>query len=230
MRRTSVGPEDRAMLSALGGVLPLALGIAASPFPIIPVILLLFTAKGSATSRAFLGGWLLGITTATASFAALAGVLELADQPPTWASWTRIGLGVALLGFGVQQFRSREQATESPGWMQSIASASPVSAARLALLLSLANPKILLLAAAAGLSIGGEELGFGASVVTIGAFTALASISVAAPVLAHAIWGARVLGPLGRAKEWLEANNAVVMAVVFIVLGTLLVVKGFSAL
>ena len=97
---------------------------------------------------------------------------------------------------------------------------------------SVVNPATVerLLAAAAGLSIGGEELGFGASVITIGAFTALASISVAAPVLAHAIWGARVLGPLGRAKEWLEANNAVVMAVVFIVLGTLLVVKGFSAL
>ncbi len=218
------------MIPALSDVLPLALGIAASPFPIIPVILLLLTPRAAVTSGAFLGGWAGGVAVATGLFAAVAGLLEMADQPPTWASWTRIVLGVALLAVGVRQFAGRGAAKDTPAWMQSIETATPASAARLALLLSLANPKILLLAAAAGLSLGGAELGWGRTSALVAGFTVIASISVATPVLAHALWGERVLGPLGRAKVWLETHNAAVMAVVLLVLGVMLVAKGASSL
>ena len=49
------------MSSLIAEILPLALAIALSPFPIIPAILLLFTAQARSNSIAFLAGWFSGI-------------------------------------------------------------------------------------------------------------------------------------------------------------------------
>ena len=68
----------------------IALGIAASPFPIIfPAILLLYTPRPRTTAGAFLLGWVLGIVVATTTFAAVASVMEPRDETPAWVSWGR---------------------------------------------------------------------------------------------------------------------------------------------
>ncbi len=93
------------MGGAIGEVLPLALAIAASPFPIIPAILFLFTPRARATSIGFLIGWMIGIIMVTVAFAALASVIDPSDETPTWASWARIGLGALLVVLGARQWR-----------------------------------------------------------------------------------------------------------------------------
>jgi hypothetical protein len=59
----------------VGEIFGLALAIAASPFPVILSILLLFTTRPRATSLAFLGGWPAGIGAVTGTFALLADVV-----------------------------------------------------------------------------------------------------------------------------------------------------------
>jgi len=49
------------MGQALGQLLPLAIGVALSPVPIIAVILMLFSARARSNGPAFLLGWLIGI-------------------------------------------------------------------------------------------------------------------------------------------------------------------------
>jgi len=212
----------------VGEVLPLAIGIAASPFPIIPVILLLFTARPLAASGAFLAGWVLGIAAATAVFIGLASVVEAFDEPPSWASWARIALGAVLLAWGARQWLTRHNSDEAPAWMRSIEDSTPAEAARLGLLLSAANPKIVLLAAAAGLVIGAADLSTSGAAGAAAVFTVFAASTVAVPVLLFAVFGERVLGPLASMRDWLRANNAAVMALVLLVLGALLVSKGVS--
>jgi Sap, sulfolipid-1-addressing protein len=211
-------------------VLPLAIGIAASPFPIIPVILLLFTARPLAAGSSFLVGWVLGIGGATGVFIGLATVLEAFDEPPSWASWARIALGAVLLAWGARLWLTRHDSDEAPAWMQSIEGSTPAEAARLGLLLSAANPKIVLLAAAAGLAIGAAELATSGTLGAAALFTGVAASTVAVPVLLFALLGERVLGPLASMRDWLRANNAAVMAIVIVVLGALLVAKGISDL
>ncbi len=211
-------------------VLPLAIGIAASPFPIIPVILLLFTARPLAASGAFLAGWVLGIAAATAVFIGLASVVEVFDEPPSWASWARIALGAVLLAWGARQWLTRHNSDEAPAWMRSIEDSTPAEAARLGLLLSAANPKIVLLAAAAGLVIGAADLSSSGTVGAAAVFTVVAASTVAVPVLLYAVFGERVLGPLASMRDWLRANNAAVMAVVILVIGALLVARGITGL
>ena len=218
------------MSDVVGEVDSLALVVAASPFTIIPAILLLFTPLARATSASFLVGWVLALAACVAVFALLATVIEIAEGTPTWASWGRVVLGLALIGLGVRQWLRRNVPKPAPAWMRSIESAGPGKAFVLALVLAIANPKILLLSAAAGLAIGAAELPDTGTAVAIAVFTAVGAVSVAVPVVLYAVLGDRVLGPLGRARDWLEANNALVMSIVILAIGLALVVKGVSAL
>ena len=214
----------------LAEILPFAAGIAVSPFPVIPVILLLFAPRARAASTAFLAGWMTGILVATTVFVALADVLQTQTDAATWVSWARVLLGAALVALGVRQWSGRRAGTETPGWMQSIETATPGAAARFGLLLSAANPKIVLLAAGAGLAIGTDASSLAAEAGWVVVFTLVAACSVAVPVLLHAILGDRILPPLGTAKDWLQAHNAAVMAVVITVIGVLLLAKGIGEL
>jgi threonine/homoserine/homoserine lactone efflux protein len=214
----------------MGETLPLALAIAASPFPIIPVILLRFTSRARPAALAFLGVFAVGIATATTVFVLLAEVVELLDKPPTWASITRIVIGLALIAWAIRQWLTRHQTTELPSWMTTIETAGPRQAARYGLLLSLANPKVVLLAAAAGLGLGSSGDSAAAVAGSVVIFTAVSCLGVAIPVALFLVRGERMLGPLGRARDWLQRNNAAVMAVVFVIIGIALVAKGASAL
>lgn len=210
-------------------IAPLALGIAASPFPIVPAILMLFTPRPRATGGAFLAGWVIGIVVACGVFAALASVIDVNEETPTWASWTKLGLGVLLMFLGVQQWRKRDKQAD-PAWMQALEDATPATALRLGMLLSAANPKILLLAAAGGLAIGSADLTGAQLVGAVAVFTAIASCTVALPWLLYNLLGERILTPLGRARDWLKANNATVVALVLTVIGALLVIEGLGGL
>ncbi|MFZ2384250.1 MAG: GAP family protein, partial [Candidatus Nanopelagicales bacterium] len=200
-------------------VLPIAIAIALSPFPIIPTVLLLLTPSARANSLSFLAGWAAGIFVATWVFVVLASVIEGFEYPPVWASWTRIVLGLLLVGFGGWQWVRRGNQKESPAWMQSIDSMGPGGAARLGLVLSAANPKVLLLAAVGGLAIGNDYAEFATITLVVFLFTAVAVSTVATPVVGYLVVGERALGPLRSAKNWLEPNSAVVMAVVIAAIG-----------
>lgn len=214
----------------MGEVLPLAIGIAASPFPVIPVILLLFTDRPRAAAWSFLCGWLVGVGVATTVFVLLAEVLDQSADTPEWASWLRVVGGAALVAYGAKQWFGRSADAEQPAWMRSVSTATPARAFRLALLLSAANPKVLLLAAAGGLAIGSDDLSVRGDVAAVVIFTLVASVSVAVPVLAYTLVGDRVLTPLGVARDWLVRNNAAVMAVVLVVIGLLLLQQGITDL
>jgi len=208
----------------------LAIGIAASPFPIIPAVLLLFTERPRASALAFLGTWFVSIALVATIFALLSGAISTSDAPPTWLAWVRIVAGVALVALAVRKWLTRSATTDMPSWMRTLQDATPRSASVLAVVLSLANPKVLLLAAAAGIDIGSAEVIARQQALVIGGFAVIASITVAAPVVAYLIAGPRVLGPLTHVKDWLLRHNVAVLVIVFIALGALLISNGIAGL
>ena len=82
-------------------LVPLVIGILASPFPVIPVILLLLTPRATANAVSFLGGWAAGVAAGTALFVGLATVIDGFEETPTWVSWARVLLGGVLVVVGV---------------------------------------------------------------------------------------------------------------------------------
>jgi threonine/homoserine/homoserine lactone efflux protein len=197
---------------------------------VIPAILLLLTPRATANAASFLLGWAGGILAATTVFVLLESVIELAEDTPTWLSWARVALGGALVVLGVRQWLTRHDEQPPPAWMKSLEAATPRSAARLGLLLSLANPKIVLFCAVAGLGIGASAATGISAALTVLLFALAASVSVALPLLAHVVLGDRATAPLRRANAWLAEHNATIMAVVLLVIGALVLTKGLGGL
>src|SRR5687768_18331588 len=113
------------MGSVIGDLLPLALGIAISPIPIIAAILMLLSPKAKGTSIGFLLGWVLGIVVAVVLFTLLASVIPAADPDDSApiSGVIKIVLGVALLFLDARQWRSRPKPGEAaalPKWMAAI--------------------------------------------------------------------------------------------------------------
>ena len=218
------------MGAVIGDVLPLAIGIAISPIPIIAAILMLFSPRATSTSTGFLLGWILGIVVATAVFTALAGTLKTGGEPSAVASWIKIGLGVLLVLVGIRQWRSRGGQHDAPKWMAAIDDFTFPKALGLGFLLSGVNPKNLIIAAGAGLIIGSSAVGVGGDAAAIALFTVIASSTVAIPVLAHLVAAERMTRPLESLRKWLQDNNATVMATMILVIGVVLVGKGVGGL
>jgi len=216
------------MGAVIGDVLPLAIGIAISPIPIIAAILMLFSPRATSTSTGFLLGWILGIVVATAVFTALAGTLKTGGEPSAVASWIKIGLGVLLVLVGIRQWRGRGGQHDAPKWMAAIDDFTFPKALGLGFLLSGVNPKNLIIAAGAGLIIGSSAVGVGGDAAAIALFTVIASSTVAIPVLAHLVAAERMTRPLESLRKWLQDNNATVMATMILVIGVVLVGKGVS--
>lgn len=158
------------MGKAIGGALPLAVGIALSPIPIIAVVLTLTSRRAKINGPSFVGGWLIGLGIVGAIVLAIAGAGGASESgaPATWVSGVKITLGVLVLLVAVRQFRGRRRGDEQaqmPKWMATIDKTTPVAAAGLAALLSGANPKNLLLAAGGAAAIAGTGISGGLCLV-----------------------------------------------------------------
>lgn len=222
------------MGSAIGDTLPLALGIAISPVPIIAAILMLLSPKARGTSVGFLLGWVLGIVVAVVVFTLLSGLLPTAEQGASRpiAGTVKILLGVLLLLLALRQWRSRPKPGEAaalPKWMAAIDQMTAGRGFVLAFILAAVNPKNLLLAAGAGVAIGAAGLSVGADAVVILVVVVVAASSVAIPVIGYLVAADRMRGPLDGLRGWLVDNNATVMAVLLLVMGVVLVGKGIAS-
>ena len=218
----------------IGEILPLAVGVAISPVPIIAAILMLLSPKAKGASVGFLLGWITGIVVAIVVFTLLSSVLPAQDESGSSPvrGVIKIILGALLLFLALRQWRGRpgqgEQAT-MPKWMSAIDSMTAGKALGLGFLLSAVNPKNLLMAISAGLIIGGAGLAVGQTVVVIVIFVLLAASTVLIPVVAYLIASERLAGPLDSLRAWLVNNNATIMAVLLLVIGVAVIGKGFGS-
>ena len=222
------------MNAVIGDILPLALAVAISPIPIIATILMPMSPKPRPLGLSFLGGWVVGISVAVVAFTLLGGILpepETGDSRPVMGTIQLI-VGALLLLMAVKQWRGRPgpgEDAELPKWMAAIDTMKPGAALGLALLLSAVNPKNLLLAVAAGASIGRAQLGTGPAAIVIAVFVVIAAVTVAAPVVLYLVAPGKAADVLDEVRAWLVANNAAIMAVLLLVIGTQLLGKGIGS-
>lgn len=219
------------MGEVIGDVLPLALGVAISPVPIIAVILMLFAPHAGSTSGGFLAGWVVGIVVAVVAFVLLGGLIgeDTSDEPSAVVSWIKIALGALFLLLAAGQWRGRPKPggeAHMPGWMEAIDRFTPGKAAGLGFLLSAVNPKNLAMGVAAGVAIGGAGVSAGQQGAAVIVFTVIACSTVAVPVVAFALAADRMRGPLDELKSWLEVHNAAVMTVLLVVIGAVALGQG----
>ncbi len=219
-------------------LLPLALGVALSPIPIIAVIIMLLSARARATSWGFLLGWLLGISVTCLVFVVVGHVLHVEHGSAlskvaailVRSSWLCLA-ACSPRGRGDGD-RVRGKRRTLPVWLATADRLSVGRAAALGVLLSAANPKNLVLCQSAGTTIAGADLDFGAG--SSGQFGCSPLLAASTRWLFR-YWRMRWLGsgqqdPLDRFRGWLIAQANVVTTVLLLVIAVVLIVRGAKGL
>jgi threonine/homoserine/homoserine lactone efflux protein len=112
--------------------------------------------------------------------------------------------------------------------MSAIDDITPVKALGLAVMLALANPKNLMMAASAGISLG-EVQSPGPAALAIVVFVLIAASTVVVPVIAYSVASARLAGPLDALRGWLTHNNSTIMSILLVFLAISNIGKGIDA-
>jgi threonine/homoserine/homoserine lactone efflux protein len=225
------------MGQAIGQLLPLAVGVALSPVPIMAVVLMLVTPRARANGPAFVGGWIVGLGVIGAIVLAIADPAGATSdaQPATWVDVLKLVLGLLLLLVALKQWRGRPHGDDEPAtpkWMGAIEGFGPGKALAAGAVLAGANPKNALLAIAAAASIAATGISNGDEAVAYVIFALIGTVGVAAPVVIYFSMGDRAGALLDGLRRWMARNNAVIMAVLLLVIGAKLVgeaISGFSS-
>lgn len=222
------------MAEAIGQVLPMAVGVAISPLPIIAVILMLVTRQARVNGPVFILGWLLGLAVIGILVIGIAGGASSdAGGPANGTLWLELVLGALLLLVAARQFRGRPHDGETapaPKWMGAIDGFTPPKALAAGALLSALNPKNLLLAVGGAATIAGTSIPTTEQAVAYVVFALIATIGVAAPVVIYFALGDRAPAVLDRMKAWMGQNNAVIMTILCLIIGVKLIGQALGGL
>lgn len=215
-------------------VLPLAIAVALSIFPVLAVVLLLLSPDPMRSSTAYTVGWAAGVMLLVAVFAAGARLIPdgASEHVPAWVHYVAIVVGAFLVVEGAVasvRERRREGTGEAPRWLRAASALRPRRAFGFGLLMN-ARPKNLALTLAAGLAIGAAPitlLGAGALALV---FALVGASTVIGLLLAYVFGKGRVRPLLTRLDAWLVSHAALVLKISIVLIGALMIVLGVSAL
>ena len=200
------------------------------PIPIVATILMLLSPRARSTDRVFIG-WIIAIVV----------LLWRSARCPTCcrnrirrlepvAAALKIAIGAALVVLGIRKWIRRPGTRHGrAAWMARVDTMSGRGAMVFGMLLG-ANPKNLLLALAAGVTIGSSGVTIAEEAVAVAVFTAVAAASVAIPVSIYLAAANRMQAPLVTVRQWLVANNATVMSVQSLIIGVVVIGAGIGNL
>jgi Sap, sulfolipid-1-addressing protein len=222
------------MGEAIGHSLPLAIAVALSPIPIVAVVVLLTSSRARSLGPVFVLGWLLGLVVVGAVVLAILGpsAADSSGQRTRWVSWVMIVLGVLLLVEAGRRWRGRPSGGEAPlpAWLGALDRLKPAAALGGGVVLGGVRPKSLLLVVGGAATIAQTGIAGGQQAIAYAVFAVVATIGVAAPVVIYFAMGTRSTELLGRLKDWLRRNHAVILAVVLLVIGVTLIGDGIGRL
>ncbi len=214
-------------------VLPAALGVAASPVPIVAVILLLGRPLARGPGRAFALGWVVALAVLTAILVASAGEEGTTTTSGPFGPGPQVVVGAALVALAGWQWLSRPRAGESPlpaRWLEVVDRLGVVRSTALGIALCCVNPKNLALTAAVGSSIGHSGRGGVGTLALAVVFVVVGSASVAGPALWYSLAPGRATRPLQALRRLLDAHGAAVTVAVAALVGARLLGEGIGGL
>ncbi len=219
------------MNQAFSSLLSPAVGIMISPFPIVGLILILLSDKARKNSITYMLGWIMGTATVfTIAMLSVSVTVTNQSDPGPLKRLVFIALGALMLWLAWREFSKRPKEGEpvnTPKWFDKMASISPIGAAGFGFFLSGLNPKNLLLSLGAGASVGALALPGGEEVVLAVVFTGLASLTIIIPTVLFLILGHRMGNALKALEAFLISNNAVITALLLMMIGLNMIGKAF---
>lgn len=219
------------LLEAIGGTLPLGVGIALSPLPIATVIILVMTSKASTNAPAFLLGWISGILAVGFVVSILPGIETTRGEPTSLSGVFRIILGMVLLSLIWKQWQQRPRPNEPVRVPKVLANLDTIGAFQsliIGFLFVVIHPKNLVLAATGAATIDSAMLAPDLHFIAFMVFTTIASTSVIFPVAAYFLARRSFEDVFAKWKDWLIENNVTLLIVLLLVFGMLLIGRGMK--
>jgi hypothetical protein len=221
------------VIPVLADLLTIGVAVAISPLSIVAVILMATSGKGRTNGTAFI----LGCYTFAIVFVGVlvligrsAGAEEPDSGPHVTIDVIEIVLGLGLLALAVRQWLHRSS-TEPPKWMAKLDGLTLGGAFVVGILISgPLSPKDLPLLVAAGGRISQAALPVEQIVAIVLIFGLFGVTAVAVPWIISVISPSKVEVRLSRMRTWLVANHAVIMTVLFVILGFKLMGAGIADL
>lgn len=222
------------LTQTIGAVLPTALAVALSPFPLIGIVLILAGPRGRRNGLLFTAGWIAGLgIVATLVVAVLGGAHDPDSPSSAIADWARILAGGALIALGARKWWRRPRAGEesrTPRWTASLDDVSASRALLLGALLSGANPKNLVLTASAAASIAEAGTDDTDLALAVTVFVLIGSCTVLGAVVVHLLGGERAVSFLDGVRRFMVGNSTVITVIVFLLLGAGILGDGLTGL
>jgi threonine/homoserine/homoserine lactone efflux protein len=221
--------------TVLGEVLTPGFGAALSPMMIVAAVLLATSPGGARRSFTYaLGDFLalaiLGLVVLFVSHGTNVGV---ESGPSKVGTAIRLVLGVAFLVFAWSTFKHRPKKgaqPELPKWMSTMDTMSTGRVLLVGLSMGFLNAKNLPLAIAVATSVAQTGAGTTVSVIGIMVFAALGSLGVLAPGLVRQFIPKDAERVLNATREFFIEHNAVIMTVLFLILGVNAIGKSLGPL
>ena len=218
------------MGTALAQLLPVALGFALSPIPLVEMVLILFSRRALANGIVFLACIIVPVF--LIPFAGATGQDTAAtntSQRSTTQGIVLLIVAAVLLGIAWLNFRARHSQSV-PKIFGKIQGMGPWAVVLLSAGVTIANPKNLVVLLGAGSIAGKQGLSAGQLALTLAVFTLIATAPFLVMVGYLALGGTGAAQNLERWRRWLLRNNHLIMAVVLAILGLVLAAQGASAL
>jgi uncharacterized membrane protein len=193
----------------------LALGIALQPARLSAFILILSTKDGTKKGLGFILGWLTSLVIVIAVAVLITGgrPVRFRTVPSTVVLIIKLALGIALIVFAAVQWRHRNRARRTPGWMARLDTMSPWAAAVIAAIM---QPWTLI--AAAAVTAAQARLSSAGDYLALVSFCLLATSSFIALEL-YAVLAPAAGTQLAALRTWLDTHGNEVIVVVCLVLG-----------
>jgi len=214
----------------VGEVLPFAVIVMVSPINIVAAILLLFSERPLLNASCYLGGFVAGLAAVVGGLTAVAGAVHLdpGSNQSRGASALLLALGAGLIVVAVRKFRGRpgpDDPSSLPGWMDGIAGFGSGRSLAVGAGVGAGNPKNIVVGLGTAVAVSSAGLPVGQQVTVLAIYLVLASLGVAAPILAMLVLGDRAGTVLDGWKTWLTRNNTAMMAVIYLFFGVYLIGK-----
>lgn len=211
-------------MSELTPLLPLAVGMAISPLPIVAVVAILLSARGRIAAPIYTATFFV-ITLAAIAVGAATSVGASAGSNGAGGRIVVLVLGgVLTVGFSVMavlSWRGRPKpgaAAAPPSWLAAMDAITPARAAGLGLLMAATNSKNLPLELKGGALIGASHSSPALTIALCVILAVVGTITLIVPTLLGTTGIPGAVGVLDRLKNEMIAHNAVIMTVLFAVL------------
>lgn len=218
----------------LANLIPLAIGLAISPIPIIAVILMLSSKKAVVNAIVFDAAWLFAIIGTSAVVLLCFGSESISGSrgAGTASDIVHLAFGVLLLALAAKRFMQKRKGVpdKQPKLLASIETIKPLEAMLFGFAMVVLNPKNLVILLSALAQVVQQGASTGTNIAVIAIFTLIASAGVLLPLAVYVLFRKKSATILSSWKTWLTEHNNTVMMYLLLVLGVVLLIKGIMGL